>query len=59
MSVRDLIQFARANTRTRVLIGPDGPYLQHPWWERGLRLQAKVLAAAKPTKLQEKIDHAK
>jgi len=34
-------------------IGPDGPYIQHPWWERGLREQLRVLAAAKPTKKEK------
>jgi hypothetical protein len=50
----ELIQFARNNNRTRVLIGADGPYLLHPWWEKGLRQQIKVLAAAKPTTKEKK-----
>jgi hypothetical protein len=29
------------------LIGPDGPYLLHPWWEKGLRENIRVLAAKK------------
>ena len=54
----ELVKFALGNKATRVAIGNDGPYLIHPWWERGLRAQVKVLAAAKPTKIKQEKTNA-